>query len=138
MAMIDINRNPSPRELRWFGAIILAFFAILGAVLLWQLRAIAAARVVWGIGIGLAAVFYAARPMRLPLYLAWMHAVAPLGWVISHLALAIVYFAVISPIATVTRVFRRDKLERRFDESADSYWTPHDPGDDMGRYFRQT
>ena len=36
MAIIGINLNPTPRELKWFGAIVLVFFALIGANAPWS------------------------------------------------------------------------------------------------------
>ena len=80
MPVVDFNRAPSKNELRWFGLIVLAFFVLVGSVVQWQLEATRAARLLWGVGSGLALLFYLVRPLRLPIYLAWMNAFAPIGW----------------------------------------------------------
>jgi hypothetical protein len=138
LALIEINRNPSPRELRWFGAIVLAVFGVLGGVVWWQLGSPLTAQLLWGVGLAGALLFYAVRQLRLSMYLAWMTLVAPIGWVVSHLALALVFYGVVTPIALCMRLFGRDKLERRFDRPAASYWVSHDPGGEVRRYLRQT
>ena len=50
-----------------------------------------------------------------------MFAVFPIGWVVSHLLLGVVYFLVLTPIGLTLRALGRDPLERRFDQSASSY-----------------
>jgi hypothetical protein len=35
------------------------------------------------------------------------------------------------------RLMGRDSLGRKFDRSTATYWTPHDPGTDSDRYFKQ-
>jgi hypothetical protein len=67
-----------------------------------------------------------------------MRLTAPLAWAVSHLVLAIVYYVIITPIALTMRLFGRDKLERRFDAAADSYWIAHPPHKSTARYFRQS
>ena len=62
----------------------------------------------------------------------------PIGWAVSHLVLAIIYFLLVSPIGLAMRLFGRDKLELRFEASLPSYWVEHDPGGDTPRYFRQS
>ena len=138
MAMIDFRRQPSASDLRWFGAILAAVFAILGGVIALRLGIGTAPKVLWSVGAGLALLYYAVRPLRLPMYLGWMHAVAPLGWVVSHLLLAIIYFGVLTPLALVMRAFGRDALDQAFVASAATYWTPHPPQSDVSRYLRQT
>jgi len=123
--------------LRWFGVIIALFFGIVGGVTWWA-GATVAPRVLWGIGLGLAALYYAIPPLRLPLYLSWMRAVQPIGWVVSHLALGLIFYGLITPLGATMRLFGRDPLRMRRDAAADSYWTPHEPGGDTDRYFKQT
>ena len=135
--MIEV-RTPTPGEERWFGALLFAVFLVIGTVVYWQLDSARAARVLWGLGLGLGLLYYAVRPLRRPLYYGWMRLVYPIGWVISHVALAIVYFGIMTPIGLVMRLLGRDSLERRFDDEVDSYWTERRTVEDVGRYLRQS
>lgn len=138
MALIEINRTPSRAERRWFGVIVLVFFGILGGIAWWQFAAAAWARGLWGAGLLLAAAYYAIPPLRLPFYLLWMHAAAPIGWLVSHAVLAIIFYGLITPMGVLMRLFGRDAMSRRFEPARASYWTEHDPGGDTARYLRQT
>jgi hypothetical protein len=138
MPTTDLERTPSKSQLRWFGLVVLAFFALVGALLRWQFQLLLAAQILWGTGLTLALLYYWVRPLRLPLYLLWMRAVAPIGWLVSHLVLAAIYYLILTPIAIVMRAFGRDQLRLRFDASARSYWKEHDPAADTARYFRQS
>ncbi len=115
-----------------------AVFGVLGGVLWWQLEAVAVARVLWALGLGLMLLYYLIPPLRLPLYLGWMHGVAPIGWLVTHLVLGLIFYGLITPMAVIMRLFRRDRLQRKLDASEESYWQGHDPGGDTARYFRQT
>jgi Na+/proline symporter len=137
MAVIDINRNPSPRELRWFGVMLAVFVAVVG-LLFWRAEATRAATIVWGAGAALTLVFAAAKATRRPIYLGWIYAAYPIGWTVSHLLLGAIYYLVVTPIGLALRLGGRDPLERTFDRSASTYWTPHDPGKDVARYFKQS
>ena len=64
-------------------------------------------------------------------YLTW-----PIGWVVSHVILAIVYYAVLTPIALLLRLFKYDPLTRRMDRGASTYWKPVSTSP-IERYFRQ-
>ena len=85
----------------------------------------------------LPAVYFAVRPFRIPIYLAWMRLFFPLGWTVSHLALAVLYFAVVTPMALVMRLLRYDPMSRRWDASARTYWVEHRTGGEPSRYLRQ-
>lgn len=135
--MIEINKNPSHRELRWFGVGLLAFAGLAGAMIHWRWDNASLARYVVGAGVLLTLVYYTVPPLRRWIYLAWMYAAFPIGWVVSHVVLAAIYYLVVTPIGLVMRVLGHDPLHRAFDRSADTYWIPHDPGANVKRYFRQ-
>jgi hypothetical protein len=137
MAMVELKHNPTTRELNWFGLIVLVFFGAVGAVVYFKIDAPGAGRVVWGIGALFTLLFYAVRPLRIPLYLGWMRAFYPLGWTVSHLVLVTIYYLVVTPIGLVLRVFGYDPLGRRRARQASSYWVEHRTGTDVSRYFRQ-
>jgi len=132
------SRAPSEGELRWFGAILLAFFALVGAAVGWRSGSLRAAAVLWGTGVALALLYTAVRPLRQPVYRLWMAAVTPIGWLVSNLLLGVVFSLVLTPISFALRLVRRDPLTRRFEPDADSYWIEDDPGGEPGRYFRQS
>jgi len=135
--MIEINKNPSQRDLRWFGAGLLAFAGLVSAMLYWRTGSANVPRYILSLGALTTLLYYAVPPLRRRVYLAWMYAAYPIGWALSHILLAAVYYLVVTPIGFTMRVLGRDPLDRRFDRSAGTYWVPHDPGTDVKRYFRQ-
>ncbi len=137
MALIDIKRDPSKRELGWFGVIFALFFAIVGGLVRWKFGAPAAGTVIWLTAAGLTLLYYALPPLRRPLYFGWMYAAFPIGWVVSHVVLAIVYYLVFTGTGLVMRLLGHVRLQRRFEPDAQTYWVEHRPGEDRARYFRQ-
>ncbi len=137
MALIELNKTPSRHELLWFGARFALFFGQIGGLIWWKFEAATVAYVVWSIAATITIVFYALPPIRKPIYLGWIHLAYPIGWVVSHTAMAIIYYLVFTPIGLIMRLFGRDPMERRLDRSAASYWVEHDPAGEPGRYFRQ-
>ncbi len=137
MALIELNKNPSRRELFIFGALFAAFFGLIGGLVWWKFEAPTVAYVLWTIAAFITILFYAVRPIRKPIYLGWIHIAYPIGWVISHTAMAVIYYLVFTPIGLIMRLFGRDPMERRLDRSAASYWAEHGSAADPGRYFRQ-
>ena len=131
--MITINRNPSARDLKWFGLLLLAFFAILGALARWRFDAPSGATV----GVALSAVYYAAPPIRPWIFVGWMYAAFPIGWTISHLLMLIIYYLILTPLGLMVRLSGRDLLDRRFDPDATSYWSRRPSDRDPSSYFRQ-
>jgi hypothetical protein len=81
MALIDLDRQPSPAELRRFGLVLLLVFGVLGAVVLWQFGSQRVAVGLWGTGLALTGLYYALPAVRDPFHFAWMRAVYPsAGW----------------------------------------------------------
>jgi hypothetical protein len=140
MALIE-KRGPTRGELRWFGLIFAGFFALLGAMSWWRSRGAdhhTAAIVLWCIGGGIALIYYLLRPVQRPFYDLLITVAYPIGWVVSHLMIALMYYGLITPIGVTMRLFGRDALRRRFDRSATTYWIAHDPSAAATkRYFQQ-
>jgi len=137
MALIEINRHPTAKELRWFGVLLAGFVVLAGAFVRWRLGEPAAAGAIW-VGGAVATVGYAVvPPLRRWIYLGWLHAAFPIGWTVSHLLLAATYYLVLTPIGLLARWMRSDPLERMLDRSASTYWAERRPVRDVRRYFRQ-
>ena len=137
MALLEINRNPSRRDLAWFGAVLLLFFAVVGGVVGRTLASDVARNVLWGAGAGLALVYYSVPALRRPMFVGWMYAAYPIGLLVSHLLLGLVYFGVVTPIGLLMRAVGHDPMARRFDRSASTYWIARKQARDVRRYFRQ-
>ena len=137
MAIIDINLNPSKRDLRWFGLILFLFFLLMGGVVYWQSNSTSIANALWVIGAVLSAAYYLLRPLRRPIYLGFMYLVYPIGWTLSHVMFAFIYYIVLTPIGLIMRAFGYDAMQRRIDHKATTYWVKRDANIESSRYFRQ-
>jgi len=137
MAPISIDRHPSSAKLIVFGVMFAIFFAGLGALLYFWGHAQHAAAAVW-IGAGVVLLAFASiGPWRRPIYLGWCYATFPLGLLLSVLLLASIYYAVLTPIGLIARLFRADPLSRRLEPKRDTYWLERSRTDKLERYFRQ-
>jgi hypothetical protein len=137
MAVIEINKDPSNKELAWFGLMFLVFFGLVGGFLWWRFEAQNAAYAVWGVAGAVTGAYYVVPGLQKPIYLGWLYAAYPIGWVISHVVMGVIYFLVITPIAVVFKLMGRDALNRKIDKSAQTYWVEHRTGGDPKRYFKQ-
>lgn len=136
MSLIEIDRSPTPKDLRWFGLLSAVFFVLLGGLAYWHWPA--AAPPVWIAGTVLVGVYAAAPPLRRWIYLGWIHAALPVGWTVSHLMLACMWFLVVTPIGLALRAVGGDPLDRAPDRRTASYWRARREGSgDRRRYFRQ-
>ena len=61
----------------------------------------------------------------------------PIGYVVSHVLLAVVYFGVFTPVAVILRAMGKDAMERRWDPERQSYWIDRGAPRPKEDYFRQ-
>jgi len=138
MAVIEINWNPTRKQLNRFGFVWLGFLAVFGAVAFFKLHQSPLGIVLWVLAVAVPVVGWTMpRFMRLVFVgmscLAW-----PIGFVVSHVVLAVVFYLVLTPIGLVMRLFGYDPMRRRFEPGESSYWTRRqETGVDSDRYFRQ-
>ena len=57
MAIVEINFRPSEKELRWFGLLLWAFFALIAALAYWRTGALAIPKILGVVGTGLCVVY---------------------------------------------------------------------------------
>ncbi|MFQ5423095.1 MAG: SxtJ family membrane protein [Phycisphaerae bacterium] len=142
MAIIKIDWHPDARTLRSFGLIgFCAFgaFSLLALGRVWMFAKLPAnAWVVLGplaVGCGLLALT-APRLLR-PLYLLLSVVGYPIGLVVSHVVLFVIFYFVVTPVGLVFKAIGRDAMHRRWDAAAASYWVRRRSPESVKRYFRQ-
>lgn len=123
MPIVPLNLAPSRRDLRWFAGLWWpAMCAVIGRMLMWKFHLPAAAISIW-VGGGLLAALGVIAPFIIrPLYAALLLLSFPIGWCVSHVALAVVYFLVVTPVGLLIRLFH-DPMARRFERAERTYWT---------------
>jgi hypothetical protein len=135
--MIRINTHPSRRQLRQFGLIWLIFFGAIGAWTWYRGGAAGLVAALAGLAVIVPVVGWMVPKFMRIVYLAMSYAAWPIGFVVSHVILAIVYYLVITPIGLFNRLRGYDPMHRRFDPAAETYWIPRQPVTDIARYYRQ-
>jgi hypothetical protein len=135
--MLPINRNPAPRELRSFARLWFPLFvAVFGGMIWWRSGSPNGAVIVWSVGAAIAAAVLASVAAARAVFVGLLIVTYPIGWVISTIALAIMFYLVFAPLGFGMRLAGRDplRLKRRADASN---WTPYQQSDDPERSFRQ-
>jgi len=127
MAIVEINWRPSHRDLRLFAAIQLVAALIVSVSL--------GTGIIVFSGVGLLAGQVRPELMRWP-YLVWMIGAFPVGWVMSHVLLAVVYFGIITPVGLILRAGGHDPLRLRKVESS-TFWINRPEARSPSDYFRQ-
>lgn len=135
VSLVRFNRQPSPRELRQFAACALAFAAVAGG-LAWRRDAREVAAAAWALGAGVALAGWWRPPVLRPLWLVALALAWPVGWVVSHLVLAGIYFLVLTPVGWLLRLAGHDPLDQRGAPARPTYWTPRGPPRPRADYFR--
>ena len=136
--MIPINRNPTRSQLRWFAALVFPLFWAWVGYLVYRragLPRVASAIAAVAVAISLVGLLSPAFMRRV--WIGMMVGLSPLGWVMSHLILGVIYYLVVTPIGLALRAAGRDPLHRRFDRDAKSYWIVRARKPEVERYFRQ-
>ena len=138
MGIIRINKDPSRRELALFGLIWLVFFGVVGWIVLGKTYSMPVASAIWGIAVVVPVVGWIVPAVMRVVFLGMSYAAFPIGFVLSHVILAIVYYLVITPTGLLMRLFGYDPMHRRFDPDAETYWHGREQPERIERYFRQS
>jgi hypothetical protein len=135
MALLTFTWNPPRKQLRWFGCLWLPLALAALAV---SVKA-RPGQIALGALAALSLVAGAAAPRFLrPVFVGLLIVTWPIGFVVSHVILAALFFAVLTPTAWVRRAFGRDTLRAGFDRQAASYWWPRQGRPPLSRYFDQS
>ena len=137
MQWSDIQFRPPAKTLRQFAGLWLVCFSGLAA---WEgfVRGHA------NLAVALAVLALTIGPLGLvlprfirPVFVAWMVLAFPIGWTVSQLILALIFYGLFTPISLIFRLIGRDPLHRARQPALESYWTPKATPTDSRRYFKQ-
>ena len=117
----DIAKIKSTRkELREFGFTIGAVLIVLAGFALWRGKGSSSYLFIFGL---IFAGFGAALPSVLkPLQKAWMAFSVILGFFVSRLVLAALFYGVMTPLGLLTKCLGKDILDQRISKDRASYW----------------
>ena len=71
-----------------------------------------------------------------PVFVGWMIAVFPIGWLVSHVILLLIYWTIFVPVGLILRQLGHDPLRLR-KPTVDSYWEPKTQQTKLRRYLKQ-
>ena len=138
MALVALNLKPTDKQLRDFGLAALVMLCLIGALLWWldKIGFVAGA----AFAAAGAAIFVLSRiraGLVRPVYQGLMLITFPIGWVVSHTAMAIFFFGLITPMGFLFKLIGRDPLHLSYDRAAETYWVPYRRKCTAKDYFRQ-
>lgn len=135
--ILSLIFNSKDRTAQLLGILMPAIFAASGGAVAGGVEPTGVASVVWGVGALGAILAWTWPEAGRQTYVYWMVAVVPIGWTISHLLLAVVYYLVLTPIGLIMRLSGYDPMHRKPDRSMNTYWIEHEAVQSVDRYFRQ-
>ena len=138
MSLIHIEKNPPASVLRWFGLTGALFFAVVGVLIQYRTELSWLPLCLYGVSVLWFVTYYLVRSWQRYFYLGWMYATAPIAWCMLNLILIILYYAVLTPLGVVLRLFGHDPLRRhKASAGQSSYWVAHEGDKPLERYFKQ-
>ncbi len=131
-----INWRPSNRDLRLFGIILWAGSAIIGLISFLKGH-LAFAHWLWSGASLIALIALIYPPGAKPFYWIWMAMGVGIGFITSRILLTLFFFGVITPIALLFKVLKRDALQLKKPHDIQTYWHDHPeiPKDSYRRLF---
>ena len=131
-----VNWRPDARELRRFAVAMLIGFTILGLLSVWRAWGISTASIVlWSVGVVLAIAAFIPGLGRVA-YLAVYLPTSIIGYVVSNVILALMFFLVITPLGILLRLMGKDVLQQRRQKNT-TQWTPVKGVKTEDSYYRQ-
>jgi len=137
MRWADVPFDPSRSTLRQFAGLWLVFF---GGMALWQ--ALVKGHAQLGLSLAALAAIVGLLGLTRPewvrfIYVGWMVLAFPIGWTVSQVMLALMFFGLFTPIGLAFRLIGRDPLHRARPSARESYWEPKPAPADLRQYFKQ-
>lgn len=123
------------KTMRNFGLLFCVLFGVWGAAMYWKgnprwLWPAAASGAFFFIGMLL--------PMKLKTpYIIWMSFAFVLGWFMTRVILSLVFFAIITPMGVLLRIWGKDLLDTKFQKDGATHWKKHEGEHDISRYEKQ-
>ena len=136
MGSFPFPTKPTTRVLRQFAGAWLVCFLLLAANQIWRRGHVPA-----GCGLGIAAlvgIVGLIKPNVVRLLFLTASVVAfPIGWVVSFVMLAVMFYGVVTPVAFFWRLRGRDLLQLRAKKDQSSFWIPRGAEPPPERYLKQ-
>jgi len=137
MALLEFNWHPTNKQLRMFAWLLVVFAAVIGLSVYLRTEMIVVPAMIFATVVLVAGIGLLFPRLLRAIFVTWMLLAFPIGWLISHIMMGIVYYFIFTPVGLTMRLFGRDPLQRRFDPTASTYWKARSEKRKLDRYFRQ-
>jgi hypothetical protein len=131
-----VQWRPERNELLRFAISMLVGFAAIGLIVAWRTHAFGQSTLVcWGIGAALAVAAFIPVLGRVA-YLCVYVPTSIIGYIISHIVLALIFFFVFTPLGVLLRLMSKDLLQLRA-ARGQTKWRRVEEVKDASSYYRQ-
>lgn len=138
MQWSDITTTPPPaRVLRQFSVLCLVFGLTIAGRRAWSGQLDGWTWSIVGIGIVVGALGALRPQLTRWIYTSAMIVAFPIGWTVTRVMLAAVFYLMFTPLALCFRLIGRDELQLKPPAKVDSYWRRRRPQPAASAYFRQ-
>lgn len=136
MKLVEMNWNPTDRQLRQFGAAACAALPVLAWF--WSDYNLMAAAVAAVAGALIAGLGFIVPQTLKPVFVGLSLVTIPIGLVVSELVLLFLFYGVFVPVGLLMKMIGRDALDRSWSRDAQTYWQPKRQPSGPKSYFRQS
>lgn len=136
MSLFSIQTKPTARMLRQFAGAWLVFFLLFAANQIWR-RGNVPLGCVLAI-VSLVGIVGLIKPNAVKLlFIAASFVAFPIGWVVSQIVLALMFYCVVTPMAWFWRLRGRDVLQLKPKKDQPTFWIERGPEPPPERYLKQ-
>jgi hypothetical protein len=139
----EVNWNPDTAARRMFARSLVIGFPCLAVLFLlagyaagkgWN---ISFALKLGGLGAGVGGVFYSLPAITKPFYVTWYALACCIGFVISNVFLALIFYLLVTGIGFIKRFGGLQSIRKAPDRLVKTYWIDAPPAPPATRYYRQ-
>ena len=69
------------------------------------------------------------------IYLGWMSLAIAMGFVVTKVILAILFYGMFTITGMIARLFNKDRLDQQYETDAKTYWKPHEKRHDPRKHL---
>ena len=136
--MISVQWNPERKQLRQFAAIWFpAFCALVGWMVGKKTGHWAGVEILWVVCAVVAVAVFLPPPLIRPVFVGLILATFPIGWVVSHVLLGVIFYGLVTPIGLILRLTGHDPLQLK-PPAGDSLWKTPVGKTGPASYLRQS
>lgn len=134
MSLIQINLDPSQRQLKQFALLSAVMFP--GLAWLWG-GGVNTVLTCGIIGAALAVFSFVLPQVVKPVFVGLSLLLTPIGLVLGEVFMFLAYYSTFLPIGLCFKLIGRDRLQRKIDRSCETYWMDKKTPTSPERYFQQ-